>query len=292
MVIIAFVSDPTVRTDLRQLWLDASSASGFAPVEVPAHRLSLEVSDLGQRVLFDGAPFTPDAVVFRSAAIFMSLLSQISEIWERQGAVIVNHPSSIALAADKVATALHLASQGVRVVPSLGFFRGGVISGIAQSTVVKPAFGSQGRGVEFYSDSSTALDALGTEVRAGAEQHLVAQPFWGPSGHDLRVFVVDGRCVAAMRRHAAGDGLLNNTSQGGSGEAVEPVGEHADLAVQAVRALGLDYAGVDIIESAPLRVLEVNALPSFTALHATTGINPADDIWRLVATRLSERRLS
>ena len=286
---IAFVSDSAVHVELRRLWLDAARTIGIEPVEVPGHRLALEITDDTPRVLFDGKPFTPDAVVFRSAAIFMPMLTEIAKIWEAHGTVLVNHPTSINIARDKVAAALCMATNGVPVVPSLGFFRGGTISGIADTTVIKPAFGSQGRGVAVHTNAVSALAALGDDVRAKTEQHLVAQPFWGPKGHDLRVFVVAGRCVAAMRRHAPDNGLVNNTSQGGTAEALDPVGEYAELAVRATASLGLDYAGVDIVESVPPRVLEVNALPSFTALHTATGVNPALDIWALVLSRIAER---
>ena len=92
-----------------------------------------------------------------------------------------------------------------------------------------------------------------------------------------------------MRRRAPANGVVNNTSQGGTAEALDPVGEYAELAVRATASLGLDYAGVDIVESVPPRVLEVNALPSFTSLHAATGVNPALDVWALVLSRLAER---
>lgn len=286
---IAFISDPAVHVELRRLWLDAARTIGIDPIEVPGHRLALEITDGTPRVLFDGKPFTPDAVVFRSAAIFMPMLTEIAKIWEAHGTVLVNHPTSINVARDKIAAALRLATNGVPVVPGLGFFRGGTVSGIADTTVVKPAFGSQGRGVTVYTNVASALAALGDDVRAKTEQHLVAQPFWGPKGHDLRVFVVAERCVAAMRRHAPDNGLVNNTSKGGTTEAIDPVGEYVELAVRATASLGLDYAGVDIVESVPPRVLEVNALPSFTSLHAATGVNPALDIWALVLSRIAER---
>lgn len=287
--VIAFISDPDVHVELRRLWFDAAHAIGIDPVEVPGHRLALEITHDTPRVLFDGAPFMPDVVVFRSAAIFMPLLTEIAKIWEAHGTILINHPASINVARDKVAAALHLATRGVPVVPSLGFFRGGTISGIDDTTVVKPAFGSQGRGVRVDVNVASALAALGDDVRAKTEHHLVAQPFWGPKGHDLRVFVVAGRCVAAVRRHAPDNGLVNNTSQGGTAEAIDPFGEHAELAVRATASLGLDYAGVDIVESTPPRVLEVNALPSFTSLYAATGINPALDIWALATSKLADR---
>ena len=61
--------------------------------------------------------------------------------------------------------------------------------------------------------------------------------------------------------------------------------EAADLAVKATESLGLFYAGVDIVESNPMRVLEVNSLPSFVRMNEATDVNPADYIWRGIKRR-------
>lgn len=285
---ILFVSDPAVRPNLRRLWLDGAAHAGVGVLEVAAHRLALQVDDDGCRMLLDGGRFEPDAVMLRSTGIFMPLVSALAAVWEAAGVLVVNPVASINTARDKVAAAAALVHAGVKCVPTTGFFRAGVLADTPGEVVVKPAFGSQGRGVALYTSTSAAMVALGQTVRAGDEQHLVAQPFWGPRGHDLRCFVVNGRCVASMRRHNGGDGFENNASRGGPVEEVHDP-EAAALAVAATEALGLWYAGVDIVESEPRRVLEVNALPSFVALEAVTGVNPAVAIWEMVRDALAGR---
>ena len=52
-----------------------------------------------------------------------------------------------------------------------------------------------------------------------------------------------------------------------------------DLGVKAAEAMGLDYAGVDIIESerGPV-ILEVNGAPGWQALKVATGVDVAKKI--------------
>lgn len=282
---VVLVSDPVVSPRLRKLWLDAAALESLDVVEMPAHRLSLRVDENKTEVLFDGDRVTPSAVVWRTAGIFMPLLTLLDSVWRQEGVLILNPASSVNLARDKVATALKLGEMGVPFVYTLGFYRGGVIRGIDGAVIIKPANGSQGLGVREYNDVEKATSDLGSVVEARTEGHLVAQPFSGPRGHDMRCFVVNNKCVAMTRRHAAGGEFINNVSRGARMESVFSK-EAAELSVRATSALGLFYAGVDLVETEPMRVLEVNSLPSFTGLFEATGVNPAIYVWRAVKERL------
>ena len=280
----ALVSDPRVQPELRRLWLEAAGREGVEVTEVPGHRLSLSVDENRCEVLFDGRTISPDVVVLRTAGVFMPLLTLADKLWQERGIETINSTKSVNIARDKLATSLVLYKSEIPFVPTLGFYRGGDIEKISSATIVKPAVGSQGNGVTMYSDSACARESLGDTVKAREEGHLVAQPFLGPYGHDLRCFVVDGECVSMMRRHALPGGFINNTNKGGRVESLY-LREAADLAVKATESLGLFYAGVDIVESNPMRVLEVNSLPSFVKLKEATDVNPADYIWRGIKRR-------
>lgn len=283
---VALISDPNIHPALRLLWLEGAAVSDVTPVEVAAHNLALEVTDSGVTVLAGGRPFSPDAVILRSAALFMPLVSEAAKAWSRAGTLVVNDPAGVNVARDKLAAACALHEAGVPVVPTTGFFRAGQPGRFPGTIVVKPAGGSRGRGVQSFSDTAAAHSALGDAVAVQSENHLVAQPFWGQGHHDLRCFVVGNECVAAMRRHAPEGQFVTNVSAGGTAEPADTSSAASQLAVAATQALGLLYAGVDVIESDPPRILEVNALPSFVALAQTTGINPAEYIWRSVSDSL------
>ena len=139
--------------------------------------------------------------------------------------------------------------------------------------VLKPLFGSQGRGlrlVEKVRDLPTAEEAQGVFYL----QRYVSGPTTG--WRDWRVFVIGGRAVAAMIRH--GVQWRTNAAQGARCQGVAATGEIADLAEAAVRAVGADYAGVDIIQERAGRylVLEVNSMPAWRALQTATGIDIAN----------------
>ena len=110
-------------------------------------------------------------------------------------------------------------------------------------------------------------------------------------------FVVGDRVIAAMERSAQAEEFRSNVELGGKAEAVQISDEYARIALEATRAVGLDYAGVDIIESknGPV-VLEVNGNPGFKALEAASGTNVAAAILELAYTTtlrtLSERRVT
>jgi ribosomal protein S6--L-glutamate ligase len=98
-------------------------------------------------------------------------------------------------------------------------------------------------------------------------------------GRDIRVLVIGGQVVAAMRRKARGREFRSNFHLNGTVENVEISEEYADVARRAARLLGLDIAGVDLLESdrGPL-VLEVNSSPGLEGIETATGINVAGAI--------------
>jgi RimK family alpha-L-glutamate ligase len=130
--------------------------------------------------------------------------------------------------------------------------------------VLKPLFGSQGRGLRLIERIGQLADS---DDVAGVYylQQFVAGPTAG--WRDWRVFVVGGRPVAAMMRH--GVQWRTNAAQGARCEGVPAVGTIADLAVAATAAVGAAYAGVDVIcdRQGRHQVLEVNSMPAWAALQ-------------------------
>jgi tetrahydromethanopterin:alpha-L-glutamate ligase len=149
--------------------------------------------------------------------------------------------------------------------------------------VLKPLFGSQGRGLRLI---ERARDLPRVEEVQGVFylQRYVTGPTAG--WRDWRVFVIGGRAVAAMIRH--GVQWRTNAAQGARCQGVAAAGEIADLAVAAVRAVGADYAGVDIIQDRAGRylVLEVNSMPAWRALQTATGIDIADGLASYVTSKI------
>jgi ribosomal protein S6--L-glutamate ligase len=153
--------------------------------------------------------------------------------------------------------------------------------------VVKPLFGSEGRGLVRVGDPELARRTFHTLERLGAVLYLqraVRHP-----GHDLRAFVLGDRVLGAIRRHAPDRDWRTNVSVGGRAEpcALDPEAER--LALRAARAVGAELAGVDLLpdhDRERLVVLEVNAVPGWRALAEATGI----DVAAAVLAHLREAR--
>ena len=143
--------------------------------------------------------------------------------------------------------------------------------------VVKPLFGSEGRGMVRVSDPETAWRVFRTIERMQAV--LYVQQFIPHPGWDLRVFVIAGRVIAAMRRHARDD-WRTNVAQGGRAEPASVTREEERLALAAAEAVGTPIAGIDLLPrpDGGYYVLEVNAVPGWRALAPTTGIDVASEI--------------
>ncbi|WP_119461632.1 RimK family alpha-L-glutamate ligase [Rhodospirillaceae bacterium SYSU D60014] len=138
--------------------------------------------------------------------------------------------------------------------------------------VLKPLFGSQGRGLRLVEDEA-ALPPPEEVEGVYYLQHFVTGLTEG--WRDWRVFVVGGRAVAAMIRH--GTSWRTNACRGARCEGVTPTGELAALAVAAAHAVGAGYAGVDVIRDARGRhlVLEVNSMPAWKALQKVSAVDIA-----------------
>jgi RimK family alpha-L-glutamate ligase len=142
-----------------------------------------------------------------------------------------------------------------------------------REVVIKPLFGSQGTGLRRL---AAGMDIPGMEQY----RHVCYLQRYIESGdgrwHDHRVFVIAGRAVAAMLRRGAS--WVNNVAKGGRCEALELTAELAQLAEAATKAVGADYAGVDIVrgEDGRLWVIEVNGIPAWKGLQGVTRLDIAE----------------
>jgi ribosomal protein S6--L-glutamate ligase len=103
-------------------------------------------------------------------------------------------------------------------------------------------------------------------------------------GWDLRVFVLGGQVLTAMRRYAR-DGWRTNIAQGGRGEVVSLPADEEFLALRAAESVGADVAGVDLLPGPDGQwyILEVNVVPGWSALAPVTGVDVAQELIRFVA---------
>lgn len=211
--------------------------------------------------------------------------------WERAGTVVANSVAATNLTADKFLASGALAKAGFAQLPQAVTTDAAAderaAAALGYPLVMKPVSGSSGRNTHLIRDID-GLRAAGAQSRAYDGVPMLLQPFVAEAdATDRRLFILGGLVLAAIERTAQPGDFRSNVAQGGSAVTVSPTPEEAELAITATSVLGLDYAGVDLIQWAGRpTVLEVNAAAQFEALERVTGANVAGAIAGWLAGRL------
>jgi ribosomal protein S6--L-glutamate ligase len=218
-----------------------------------------------------------EQVVFR-----MDLLHETAA----SGVVVVNPPRAVEVCVDKYLTSARLARAGI-ATPATAVCQRSDAAMVAfvelgGDVVLKPLFGSEGRGMCRITDAETAWRTFRVLEQTG--QVIYLQQFVPHPGWDLRALVIGNRVVASMKRTAKND-WRTNVAQGGSAERVVLSDSEVSLALQSAHAVGCPVAGVDILPgpSGERFVIEVNAVPGWKALATACNIDVAKEIVRFLS---------
>ena len=198
----------------------------------------------------------------------------------RLGVPVINSPRCIERTVDKYFTSTLLEDAGLPTPRSVVCERFedamAAFEEVGRDVVVKPLFGSEGRGMIRVSDPDIAYRAFRALELSRAVFYL--QEYIPHAGRDIRALVVGGRVVAAMTRR--GETWKSNIAQGARAEPMEVTAQISELSQRAADVLEADYAGVDLLpaEDGRLWVLEVNGIPGWQGLQQTTTQNIAGAI--------------
>lgn len=276
----------------------AAAERGDCAVRWDFTRLSAEVTSSGHTIVHDGeAPVRVDAVIVRTMppgsleqVIFrMNLLGRM----QAAGVTVLNSPRAIECAVDKYLTTAVLQQAGLPVpqtfVCESSEAAMDALDRLGGDVVVKPLFGSEGRGIVRVSDPDLGVRVFRAIERTGGLLYL--QRFVQHEGFDVRALVLDGAVVGGMRRRSASD-FRTNVSRDAIAERHELSDRERDFAVRAAAATGARFAGVDLLydRSGNLYVIEVNAVPGWRAFRRVTEIDVAALVLRAVVTSSSATR--
>ncbi len=240
--------------------------------EVPAKRLSFDAMII--RTMPAGSL---EQIIFRMDYLHSAVASG-TRVW--------NSPRSLETCVDKYLTTARLGEAGLPVPRTVCTQTAAdamaAFADLGGDVVVKPIFGSEGRGMVRLTDKEVAWRAFHAIEQTGGVHYL--QEFIRHPGWDLRVFVLGNRVLASMKRYGHGD-WRTNVAQGGTTEPFELAPQQRKLALDAAGATGAVIAGVDLMCDASGRwvVIEVNAVPGWKSLAATCGIDVAAEVIRFVA---------
>ncbi|WP_254767797.1 RimK family alpha-L-glutamate ligase [Salinilacihabitans rarus] len=200
----------------------------------------------------------------------------------------LNEPKAVLTAIHKLSTATTLAAHDVRVpdvLLALSSDRLNAARGeFGEEAVYKTAIGTHGGGTWKVGPEDPVNAQVGN--RYAFLQELIERD--DARHHDVRVYVVDGEIVGAMYRYAPDNDWRTNVALGGSVEdATDDLPEEArEMATRAADVVGLDYAGVDLVEGDEgWFVLEVNPTAGFKGLYEATRVSPAPHIAALAIER-------
>ena len=224
----------------------------------------------------------PDFAIFWDKDIYLA------KRLESQGIRLFNTAKAVELCDNKILMYQELAKNNI-VIPrtfiapktfeGLGYskrdFIKEAINEIGFPLMIKEAYGSFGEQV-YLADDIDALNKIIDQI--GYKDFLMQEFIKESKGKDIRINVVGNKAIASMLRENKND-FRSNISNGGTGSSFNPEQAYIDLALKAVKALGLDFAGVDVLfgKNGPI-ICEVNSNPQFASTLKATGINLADYI--------------
>ncbi len=209
---------------------------------------------------------------------------------EERGIPVINSPRAIERTVDKLWTTALLQHAGLPVPETvvcedpeaaITAFRA------LGDVIVKPLFGSMGLGMVRVSDEEMAFRVFRTLETLRSVYYL--QRAIDHDGCDVRAFVVGGRVIGAIERSAPG--WKTNLARGGRARAVTLPAARIESALAAAKAVGADYAGVDLLPArdGTVYVVEVNGIPGWRGLQEATSSDVAGAIVEHLLERVTPR---
>ena len=263
--------------------VEAAKALGHAPRVVDTLRCNMVVERDRARIVYRGEDIDPASVHVAIPRIGASItgygLAVVNQL-DLMGVPVLNAAVPIARSRDKLRALQLLARFGIDIPRTVMCRFKEEVEGAVRLVgglpcIIKLIQGTQGVGVMIANTEAEVSGMLDTLWKLGQEillQELVAES----RGKDVRALVVGDRVVAAMRRTARAGEFRSNIHRGGVAEAVTLDREYHEAAVKAARVMGLEVAGVDMLEARTgPKIMEVNSSPGFEGLEQATGIDIA-----------------
>ena len=251
--------------------------------------LTVIVDERGGKIFYRGWPVECEAIIPRIGYSITEQGVRRVRQFERMGVIVMNSSDGITRSRDKL-IACQMMSSGNIPVPITAQVvswedTNRAISRVGGTPcVVKATEGTHGAAV-FLAKTDQHARQLVYQMLERDMRPLVQEYIEESHGKDIRALVVGGKVVACMRRRANGDEFRSNFHLGGNVEKVTIDPDYEKIAIKAARILGLEIAGVDLLESdRGALVLEVNSSPGLEGIEKASEVNVA----AAVSERLNE----
>lgn len=223
---------------------------------------------------------------------------RLAKMLELSGFKVFNSAKAIEICDDKSLTHMVLQSAGIRMPKTIiapktfdgiGYtnydFLDQVIETLGFPMILKEAFGSFGQQVYLIKDKETMLKRL---LMIGTKPMIFQEYISSSFARDIRLNVVGNEVVATMYRYSEDGDFRANITNGGKMKTYVPTKEQKELAILSCKAIGLDFAGVDLLfdEKEQPIVCEVNSNAHFKNIYDCTGVDVADHIIDYILKKL------
>jgi ribosomal protein S6--L-glutamate ligase len=254
---------------------NAATARGHEVRVVDYLRCYMNITSRKPRIYMDGEELLADAVIPRIAARHTFYGNAVVRQFEMMNVFTLNESVAIARSRDKLRSLQILAKRGIGL-PVTGFAHHTDATGEllrmcgGPPLVIKLLEGTQGVGVVLAETANAAESVI--EAFKDLNANILVQEFIKEAdGADIRCVVVGGKVVASMKRQAAKGEFRSNLHRGGSAEKVKITPEERAVAIGAAKAMGLNFAGVDLLRSnhGPV-VMEVNSSPGLEGIEQSS----------------------
>jgi len=211
-------------------------------------------------------------------AVYLDILHALQEL----NILVYNNVRAIERSVDKAMTSFLLDNAGISTPPTwvgndvhqaYSFVRRELAMG--HKVVAKPLFGSQGKDLQLI---KTVEDITNFKVYNNIYYLQRFIETGVGNAFDWRVFTINDRVIASMRRE--GVDWISNVANGGKCFSAVINDQFAEIAKDAVRAVDMHYAGVDIMQDldGKLWVTEVNSIPAWKGLQSVNNLVVADEL--------------
>ncbi|MEM9829539.1 MAG: 30S ribosomal protein S6--L-glutamate ligase [Bacteroidota bacterium] len=277
--------------------VEAIEQKGHEALVVDHLKCDIVMDDKGPFIYYQGKRLNDiDAVIPRIGASVTFYGTAVVRQFEMMKVFSAVDSLAITRSRDKLRS-LQILSRSEVGIPKTAFTNfskeeNKVLKHIGQAPVViKLLEGTQGLGVVLAETDKAATSVV--EAFESLNTRVILQEFIEEAGGaDIRVFIVNGKVVGAMKRQGKEGEFRSNLHRGGQASVFKLSKAERETALKAAKCMGLAIAGVDMLQSkrGPM-VLEVNSSPGLEGIEKATGVDVAGKIIEYIEQTASKKRL-
>lgn len=277
--------------------VEAARASGHRVRVLNPTRVEMHLDGKSANLYYRRKKLVPgDVVVPRIAQSINTYGLSVLNQFQLRGVPAMNSATAIAQSRNKMRALQLLSANGIDIPATVMAREAADLKAMVDlvggvPVLVKLLAGQERRGVmicETLQSLEAALEAI-----LGLGHNIIVQEYVKKSGMDVRVFVVGGEAVAAVRRRPRPGKLSRTLNRGAGLERIQLTDRQRRAAVESARLMGLEVCAVDLLDvKGKPKVYEVNSSPALPEMEAATSVDLASLVIRRAEALVDESRPS